>query len=92
MNGSHELEHLMSGLLEASHQVTLEQLPAVVARFAPGAGMEEVVIYLTDLQQNTLRRLVAPGTPPRPGDPPDDATVLLFEWDGPRLRGKCPGS
>ncbi|MEU0569960.1 PP2C family protein-serine/threonine phosphatase [Nonomuraea sp. NPDC005983] len=61
MDGPRGVERMLTGLLESGQQATLEQLPALVARHAPQAGIEEVLIYLADLQQNTLRRLTGHG-------------------------------
>lgn len=54
-------------LLEASHLMTWEELPHIVARYAAAAGWPDAVIYLADLQQERLYRL--PGDPDAPGDP-----------------------
>ncbi|MCT9929895.1 serine/threonine-protein phosphatase [Planotetraspora sp. A-T 1434] len=52
-------ERMLSGLLDGSHYASMEQLPALVAQHATGAGLHEALIYLTDLQQNVLRLLPA---------------------------------
>ncbi len=49
------VERMLTGLLEASHLATFEQLPALVEAHARQAGLEEVLIYLVDLQQSVLR-------------------------------------
>ncbi|MFD1932748.1 MULTISPECIES: PP2C family protein-serine/threonine phosphatase [Nonomuraea] len=61
MNDSTGIEDMITGLLEASHQATLEQLPALVSLHAARVGMDPVLIYLADLQQNVLRLLAGHG-------------------------------
>lgn len=62
MEDRHDVEHMLAGLLEASHLATFEQLPALVAAHARHAGIDEVLIYLVDLQQNVLRLVTGHGT------------------------------
>ncbi|MGW3368949.1 PP2C family protein-serine/threonine phosphatase [Streptosporangium canum] len=62
-------ERMLTGLLAESHLMALEQVPAWVGRYAGQAGLEEVLIYLADLQQNVLRLLTGPGAPGTPGHP-----------------------
>jgi hypothetical protein len=66
---------MMNALLEDGHHTTLEELPDLVARLIPIAGIEEVQIFLADLQQCTLRRLRAPGAPPPTDDLPDELRI-----------------
>ncbi|MFI6514888.1 PP2C family protein-serine/threonine phosphatase [Spirillospora sp. NPDC050679] len=48
---------MLTGLLEASHLASMEQVPGLVAHYARKAGLEGVQIYLADLQQTVLRLL-----------------------------------
>lgn len=50
---------MLTGLLEASHLATLEQLPDRVGKHAAQAGLDNVLIYLADLQQDVLRLLTS---------------------------------
>ncbi|TDE57191.1 serine/threonine-protein phosphatase [Nonomuraea mesophila] len=61
-------ELMLGGLLEAAHLIALEQVPGVVAEHARSAGFTQVLIYVTDLQQ---QRLV-----PLPGQHNGDGEVL----------------
>ncbi|MBT2209059.1 MULTISPECIES: PP2C family protein-serine/threonine phosphatase [Actinomadura] len=54
-------ERMLSRLVAASHLIALEQLPVVVAEHAARAGLDDVLIYLVDLQQNVLKLLAGPG-------------------------------
>ncbi|WP_212911608.1 PP2C family protein-serine/threonine phosphatase [Streptomyces sp. TS71-3] len=56
-------EQVLGDLLTASHTITLEELPDVVAEHVPRAGWPEVLIYVADLQQTVLSLLA-----PRTGD------------------------
>ncbi|MEE1940209.1 PP2C family protein-serine/threonine phosphatase [Streptomyces sp. TRM 70361] len=51
---------MLAGLLSASHLLPLELLPDAVAEYAAPAGLTDIRIYLTDLQQYVLR-LLPPG-------------------------------
>ncbi|MFI6889246.1 PP2C family protein-serine/threonine phosphatase [Streptosporangium canum] len=62
-------ERMLTGLLTESHLMALEQIPAWAGRYAGHAGLEEVLIYLADLQQNVLRLLTGPGAPGTPDHP-----------------------
>ncbi|CAL9603330.1 hypothetical protein SUDANB106_05490 [Streptomyces sp. enrichment culture] len=53
---------MLAGLLKASHM--MEMLPVTVAEHAATAGLQDVRIYLADLQQYSLRLL--PGREPLP--------------------------
>ncbi|MFI6818648.1 PP2C family protein-serine/threonine phosphatase [Nonomuraea sp. NPDC050328] len=50
---------MLAGLLEAGHIGALEQMPSLIAKHAAYVGLHEVLIYLTDLQQQVLRLLPA---------------------------------
>ncbi|KAB2340191.1 PP2C family protein-serine/threonine phosphatase [Actinomadura rudentiformis] len=52
---------MLTGLLEASHLASIEQVPGLVTRYARQAGLDEVLIYLTDVQQTVLRLLTGRG-------------------------------
>lgn len=57
MSVNEELVEMFAGMLEDSHLMTIEQLPATVRRRAEGAGFHDVAIYVVDLQQEVLRLL-----------------------------------
>ncbi|MFI9027896.1 PP2C family protein-serine/threonine phosphatase [Streptomyces sp. NPDC053560] len=61
MSTSAAREELLGDLLAASHLITLEQLPGLVARHAARAGWPDVLIYLADLQQQMLHLLTERG-------------------------------
>ncbi|MDP9862044.1 MULTISPECIES: PP2C family protein-serine/threonine phosphatase [Streptosporangium] len=61
MNAQRGTARMLSGLLEAGHLIALERLPSLVAVHAAHAGLDEVLIYLADLQQNVLRLLTGHG-------------------------------
>ncbi|TDD39229.1 serine/threonine-protein phosphatase [Actinomadura sp. KC06] len=52
---------MLRELVAASHLMSMEQLPAAVARHAADAGLHDVVIYMADLQQTVLRLLTGKG-------------------------------
>ncbi|MBD2894458.1 hypothetical protein amrb99_33830 [Actinomadura sp. RB99] len=54
-------ERLLCDLVAASHVISLEQLPGVVAEHAARAGLHDVRIYVVDLQQQVLRLLTGRG-------------------------------
>ncbi|MFD0068812.1 PP2C family protein-serine/threonine phosphatase [Streptomyces sp. NPDC059944] len=51
----------MLELMQASHTVTLEQLPDMVTRFAATAGMYETAIFVVDIRETVLRQLTGKG-------------------------------
>jgi serine phosphatase RsbU (regulator of sigma subunit) len=60
---------MITGLLNSSHMMTLEQLPARVATYAGAAGLHDIQIYLCDVRQDVLRPLtgVVPDAAEGPG-------------------------
>jgi hypothetical protein len=58
MDAAHGAEQMLIGLLDAGHHVALEQVPDLVDEHALYAGLDEVLIYLVDLQQSVLRLLI----------------------------------
>ncbi|MGI5118352.1 PP2C family protein-serine/threonine phosphatase [Marinactinospora thermotolerans] len=48
---------MLAGLLSTAHLCPLDELPALIARHAPSAGLHDVVLYLADLRQEVLRPL-----------------------------------
>lgn len=52
---------MLSGLLDASHLTSLQQLPAMVREHAAHAGLDDVLIYLSDIQEKMLRLLTGRG-------------------------------
>ncbi|MFI0355814.1 PP2C family protein-serine/threonine phosphatase [Actinomadura sp. 9N407] len=73
---------LLGELIDASHLMSMQQIPTAVAEYAGGAGFRDVLIYVVDLQQNVLRLLTG-----RDEDPPgaDDAVAEL------RIEGTLAG-
>ena len=57
MSVNEELVEMFTGMLEDSHLMTIEQLPATVRRRAQSAGFHNVAIYVVDLRQEVLRLL-----------------------------------
>ncbi|MFI6600168.1 PP2C family protein-serine/threonine phosphatase [Nonomuraea sp. NPDC050536] len=55
MSKADGLEGMLTGLLQASHQASFEQLAALVEEHAAQAGLDEVLIYVADMQRATLR-------------------------------------
>ncbi|MFI2780229.1 PP2C family protein-serine/threonine phosphatase [Streptomyces sp. ALB3] len=74
-------ERMLTGLLEASHTMSMEQLPATVREHAAWAGLNNVLIYLADLQEDRLRLLTGHGldagreSDPYPDELPVDGTL-----------------
>lgn len=48
-------------LMQASHTVTLEQLPGMIAEHAAAAGMHDVAVFVVDIRETVLRRLTGQG-------------------------------
>jgi hypothetical protein len=48
-------------MVQASHTVTLEQLPDLVAEHAAEAGLLDVAVYVVDIRETVLRRLIGTG-------------------------------
>ncbi|WP_055495964.1 PP2C family protein-serine/threonine phosphatase [Streptomyces sp. TP-A0356] len=48
-------------MVQASHTVTLEQLPDLVAQHAAGAGLYDVAVFVVDIRETVLRRLTGEG-------------------------------
>jgi hypothetical protein len=80
MNDDQVTNRMLTGLLDASHLASLEQLPELVAEHARQAGMEQVLIYLVDLRQTVLRLLTGrwDGADPDP-DPDPGPTELSID-------------
>jgi hypothetical protein len=70
-------------LVEASHMATLEQLPGLLSREAARVGLDDVRIYLADLQQEVLTLLHSDALPPLTAA--DDTDVRI------RIDGTLPG-
>ncbi|MFB4300758.1 PP2C family protein-serine/threonine phosphatase [Actinomadura sp. NTSP31] len=70
-------ERLLRDMLDASHLISLEQLPGMVAGHAARAGLADVRIYVVDLQQRVLRLLTGRGGDAgrAPGDEPEELRV-----------------
>ncbi|MFD9968632.1 PP2C family protein-serine/threonine phosphatase [Streptomyces sp. NPDC059017] len=58
---THDTSRMLSGLLRASHLATFEQLPALVAESARYAGLDDVRVFVADLQQDYLREVTGRG-------------------------------
>lgn len=48
------VERMLTGLLAASHMASVDRLPSLVAEHAVHAGLYDVLIYVADLQQESL--------------------------------------
>ncbi|MFC5752354.1 PP2C family protein-serine/threonine phosphatase [Actinomadura rugatobispora] len=74
--GADRGERLLGDLVEASHLMSMQQIPTAVAEHAERAGIRNVLIYVADLQQSVLRLL-----PERDGQPvhPGEAAELRVE-------------
>ncbi|WP_030345932.1 PP2C family protein-serine/threonine phosphatase [Streptomyces sp. NRRL S-1022] len=48
-------------MVQASHTVTLEQLPGLIAEHAAAAGMHDAAVYVVDIRETVLRRLTGRG-------------------------------
>jgi serine phosphatase RsbU (regulator of sigma subunit) len=48
-------------LMQASHTVTLEQLPDLIARHAAAAGMHDTAVLVVDIRETVLRQLTGVG-------------------------------
>ncbi|MFV2171487.1 PP2C family protein-serine/threonine phosphatase [Actinomadura sp. LOL_016] len=69
-------ERMLVELLDASHLTSLKQLPGVIAEHADRAGLQDVRIYMVDLQQGVLRLLTGrDGDVPATGDAPAEMRV-----------------
>ncbi|MWA00639.1 SpoIIE family protein phosphatase [Actinomadura sp. LD22] len=70
-------ERLLRDLVAASHAISLEQMPGLVAEHAARAGLFDVRIYVVDLQQRVLRLLTGQGGDAgrRSGDEPEELRV-----------------
>ncbi|MET9342648.1 PP2C family protein-serine/threonine phosphatase [Nonomuraea sp. NPDC003804] len=91
MDDSHGIEGMLTGLLDRSHTATLEELPVLVNRYAAGAGLETVLIYLADLQQSMLRLLAVRGEPAgeEPKELDIDTTLAGRAFQEVRVLGKA---
>ncbi|MEU1125143.1 PP2C family protein-serine/threonine phosphatase [Streptomyces sp. NPDC005899] len=56
-----DVEQMLVGLLETSHTMSMEELPGTVREYAAKAGLNDVLIYLADLQEDRLRLLTGRG-------------------------------
>ncbi|MFG1946383.1 PP2C family protein-serine/threonine phosphatase [Nonomuraea sp. NPDC048826] len=72
MSSPRDVHRALSGLLHDGQQISLEELPRLAARHAPDAGIRQCLIYLTDLQQTTLRLLAEHDGPAGHTGAPDD--------------------
>ncbi|MCT2592354.1 hypothetical protein LHJ74_21010 [Streptomyces sp. N2-109] len=50
-----DTDRMFTGLLDAGHGLSLEQLPSLVREQAARAGLGNALIYLADLQEDVLR-------------------------------------
>ncbi|MEU0098774.1 PP2C family protein-serine/threonine phosphatase [Streptomyces sp. NPDC006267] len=70
-----ERELMLTGLLEASHTMSMEELPGTVREHAAPAGLRDVLIYLADLQEDRLQLLTGHGLDVGPDAYPDELPV-----------------
>jgi hypothetical protein len=70
-------ERMLADLLEVSHQMSMLQVPHAVVEHARRAGIEDVRIYVADLQQRVLRLMVGreEDTAPVDDDPPAELRI-----------------
>ncbi|MFE9936866.1 PP2C family protein-serine/threonine phosphatase [Streptomyces hirsutus] len=54
-------ERMFSGLLDACHGLSLEQMPSLVREQAVHAGLGNALVYLADLQEDVLRLVTGQG-------------------------------
>ncbi|MFF9572688.1 PP2C family protein-serine/threonine phosphatase [Streptomyces sp. NPDC014685] len=68
---------MITGLLDSSHLMTLDQLPVCVTTYAAAAGLHDILIYLCDVRQDVLRLLTGsgPGTAGPAGTGPPELSV-----------------
>ncbi|MFF9203819.1 PP2C family protein-serine/threonine phosphatase [Streptomyces sp. NPDC014986] len=57
----------MMRLLQASHTITLEELPDLVAEHAEPAGIYDTAVFVVDIRETVLRRLTGRGPDARDG-------------------------
>ncbi|MFF3563570.1 PP2C family protein-serine/threonine phosphatase [Streptomyces sp. NPDC002574] len=58
---------MLPGLVSASHTMAFREIPAEVERYATAAGLDEVAIFMADLQDTVLRRMTGFGPDARQG-------------------------
>jgi serine phosphatase RsbU (regulator of sigma subunit) len=68
---------MMSGLLAASHLMPLEDLPAATGQHAAEAGFTRVLIYLADVQRDSLWLLTGDGLDAHQDTGDSDAQVRI---------------
>ncbi|MWK35588.1 SpoIIE family protein phosphatase [Actinomadura sp. J1-007] len=68
---------MLTALLDASHEASMEQVPGLVAEHARHAGLDEVLIYLADLQETVLRQLTGHGIDAGQGADPELAELRV---------------
>ncbi|MFD5477638.1 PP2C family protein-serine/threonine phosphatase [Streptomyces hawaiiensis] len=68
---------MLTGLLGESHLMSFERLPSRVAEYAAAAGFSDALIYLGDLQRDTLRLLTGRGLDAAEGAPEDRAQLSV---------------
>ncbi|MGZ3097078.1 hypothetical protein [Streptomyces sp. H62] len=56
-----KVDSVLIDLMQASHVGTLEELPGMVAGRADMVGLHHMVIFLADLQGQTLRQVTGLG-------------------------------
>lgn len=54
-------ERMLAGMLDACHGMSMEQLPGAVRAHAAQAGLDNVLVYVSDLQEDVLRLLTGQG-------------------------------
>lgn len=74
---------MLTGLLAASHLMPLDRLPQEVNKYAAFAGLHDVLIYLSDLQQLLLRLMTGSGLDA--GQDADGREAVL------KIEGTLPG-
>jgi serine phosphatase RsbU (regulator of sigma subunit) len=71
------VRRMLTGLLDESHLMSFERLPSRAAEHAATAGFSDVLIYLGDLQRETLRLLTGKGLDAAQDAPEDKADLSV---------------
>ncbi|MEV6008075.1 PP2C family protein-serine/threonine phosphatase [Streptomyces sp. NPDC051976] len=71
------LRRMLAGLASASHLMSLRAMPREVRTHAAAAGIDDVQIYLTDLQESVLRLMTGEGLDARGDADAGDAELKI---------------
>jgi serine phosphatase RsbU (regulator of sigma subunit) len=73
----HGIQQMLAGLMAASHMMSFRNLPDEVRKHAAVAGLDDVLIYLSDLQQSVLRLTTGLGLDAREGAAADEVELKI---------------